>query len=125
MKVLIPILALLFLLFSCASSQKWTKTNKEMYATVCILQVADGLETRGFIKRGGHVKDMWNWKYGNDSKPSSAKLWGVKAAELGLCYMVVDQMRPEYRNVFLTGVAALLSYCFVDDVRKFGVHFDF
>ena len=114
MKTLI-VLLLLLPAFVCAEG--WDKKDKVLYGMVVGFQITDGLTTADHLRKGGHIYNAWAWKYGTD-RPSPLRLWGVKAAELGVAYVVADKMPSKYRKPFLAIVAGTLAIYTMDHMSK-------
>ena len=101
------------------------RTDKILYSTVVVGQVLDGLTTAAHLDRNknNYIRERWNWKYGNDPRPSPAKLWGVKAVELGLVYGAARCLPSEYRKPFMGVVAVGLFACGVSNGLEFEIAF--
>ncbi|MHA1304987.1 MAG: hypothetical protein ACTSPI_14920, partial [Candidatus Heimdallarchaeaceae archaeon] len=112
---LLYILVLMLLLTSCVHS-KWSTMDKALYTGVIIAQVADGITTQNWLAKNPHnyISPPWERKYGTQ-RPSPTRLWLVKTGELGLCYVVADQLPNSLRKLFLIGVGSLLTYYAVDN----------
>lgn len=95
---------------------KFDDTDKALFATVIISQIADGLTTNNWIEQGGYIKNTWNWKYGTD-RPSPGKLWGIKAAELLGVYYIGKILPSKARKVFYIITASTLIYCVQGNLR--------
>ena len=87
-------------------------TDKALFGTVIAAQVFDGMTTAAALSEHSDngIYDVWSWKYGT-SRPSPARMWGVKTVEIGLAYVVAKQLPSDWRKVFLTTTAMLLIGC--------------
>jgi hypothetical protein len=94
-----------------AGCAHWTATEKTMFGVVCAAQLGDAIATQNHLNDhpGNYIVDEWAWKYGSD-RPSDGVLWGVKAVELAIVYVVADMLPHDERKVFLGVVAGALSY---------------
>ena len=111
------LIILLLLLPACVCAEGWDKKDKVLYGMVVGFQITDGLTTADHLRKGGHIYNAWAWKYGTD-RPSPLRLWGVKAAELGVAYYVADKMPSKYRKPFLAIVAGTLAIYTMDHMSK-------
>ena len=114
------IIALIFLFPSIANG--FDDIDRQLFVAVISAQVFDGMATASSLNEhpDSKIYDIWNWKYGAE-RPSPARLWGVKAAEIGIAYIVAKQLPSKYRKIFLGGTAILLFSCGVNN----GVSFRF
>ena len=112
MKIRVIILLILGISISlpgCAHREPWSKTDKVLFATVVASQAADYVHTKNSLDDGAYIMDAWAWKYGT-RYPSDGRLAAVKAAELGIAYVVADQLPSKWRKVFLSVASALVLY---------------
>lgn len=122
-------LILLILLIPSLSfaGEDWTTQDKLLFGGVCLAQFADGIATQRHLKENSnnYIHSYWSWKYGTD-RPSSTRLWAVKLGELGLAYLIADNLPKEYtfrvfnhkfsidlRQSFLISAGGLLIGCTV------------
>ena len=112
----IRVIIFIFLMFGmsmglpgCAHRDPWSKTDTALFVTVAASQAADYVHTKNFLDDGDYIMDAWAWKYGTPY-PSDGRLAAVKLAELGIAYIVADQLPSKWRKVFLTVASALLLY---------------
>lgn len=109
MKSLISIFVIL--LSTTCFAGDFDKTDKKLFASVCILQIIDGLTTVDMLKdKNNYIMDTWSWKY-NCKRPSAEHLWGIKTAELIGAYCVGKALPSKWRKVFFIGVDSLLLFC--------------
>ena len=107
-KVLLSLL--IILIPSLCFAGDFSKSNRALFGTVVLLQVVDGLTTADMLKDGSVMSGDWAWKYGTD-RPSTSRMWGVKALELGIGYVVARNLPPAWRKGFFIAVDVLLLYC--------------
>ena len=107
-KILISIL--IILVPSLCFAGDFSKTDRAMFGTVVFLQVVDGLTTADMLNDGSVISNDWAWKYGTD-RPSTSRMWGVKALEIGVGYVVAKNLPPAWRKGFFIAVDCLLLYC--------------
>jgi len=119
----LPMIAILITVFLLVPSlalgfdplNKFDEDSKVLFGSVIALQIIDGMSAIGCMDNGSHISETWAWKYPS-SRPSSEELWVVKGAELILCYYVAKKItNKKYRRWFLTGVAALLTGCIMNN----------
>ena len=85
--------------------------DKQLFASVCLFQVIDGLTTMDVLKHDGNYMDSkWSWKYGT-KYPSAAHVWGLKAVELVGAYYVGKALPSKWRKGFYLLIDATLIYC--------------
>lgn len=116
MKYLFILMTLLSLIPSFVFADDFDKADKNLFASVCILQLADGLTTADMLKDGSNIHDNWAWKYGT-KRPSAGRMWGVKALELGGAYIVAKSLPPKWRKGFFVVVDMLLLSCLQHNLR--------
>lgn len=117
-------IAIIFIILfpSICFAGDFDNTDKALFTGLCAAQIFDGMTTAAHLDDGEHIMDTWAWKYGTN-KPSSARLWGVKAAELGLAYVIAKNLDGKYRKTFLIGTTALLLYCGASNELEFKITF--
>jgi len=104
----------LLLILGCATHDPWTKGDKVLFGALCTAQVADFVATERHLDNPqNYVYSAWSWKYGSD-RPSDGTVALVKAAELGIAYIIVDALPQEYRKWVLIPLTGLLTYCAID-----------
>ena len=124
MRRVINIVVMALMLSGTAYADDWLKAypygkyDKGFFASVCVLQVVDGLTTMSHLGKdeNNYISDTWNWKYGTE-RPSAGHMWTVKAAELIGCYYVAKYLPPKIRKVFFIGVDSLLIYCIQNNLK--------
>ncbi len=117
------LLALLVLVSGCAGKLKWSTHSKIVYSAVVAAQIGDGLTTiHNLEDPENKICENWQWKYFGKERPSAERIWVTKTMELGVCWLIADQIGNEtWRNAFLWGIAGLLAYCAVsNDCRGIG-----
>jgi len=115
--------ALIFSIIPLSAFAGWSdfdRTDKILFSSVVVSQIADGLTTAATIKNGNGIHETFAWKYGA-SHPSPGRLWTVKAAELCLAYVVAGRLSGPYRKAFLGCTAALLIYCAANNGLSFSI----
>jgi len=106
--LLLPLL--MVLVVGCAHD--WTRTEKVMFGAVCAAQIADGIATQNHLNDNpnNYIYDEWAWKYGSN-RPSDGALWAVKAAEVGIVYVIASMLPHDHRKVFLgAGAGGIAKY---------------
>ena len=86
------------------------RQDKQLFASVCIFQIVDGLTTVDLLKKDIKMSSTWSWKYGTNH-PSAERLWAVKGAELIGAYYVGKLMPKKIRKGFYLLVDMTLIYC--------------
>jgi hypothetical protein len=84
--------------------------DKQLYASVRIFQIVDGLTTMDLLKKDVKISNTWAWKYGTNN-PSAKRLWAVKGAELIGAYYVGKLMPKKIRKGFYLLIDMTLIYC--------------
>ena len=120
MKVLSLAAAMLILSAPISMAKSFDQTDKALFAAVVATQVLDGLTTAHGQSVGNIIHKNFAWKYGTN-RPSAARLWGVKAAEIGIAYGVARILPDKYRKIFLTSTAMLLFACGVNNELSFRI----
>lgn len=94
------------------------KIDKQLFTSVCILQVVDGLTTMSHLGSSpdNYIMDTWNWKYGT-KRPSPELMWTVKAVELGGAYFVGKALPSKWRKGFFIGVDSILLFCIQHNLK--------
>ena len=124
MKGLIRAITIFVLFDGTAYAGDWIKlhdfdkTDKQLFASVCILQIVDGLTTQSYLGNSpdNYIKDIWNWKYGT-RRPSPELMWAVKTAELGGAYFVGKALPSKWRKGFFIAVDSLLLFCIQHNLK--------
>lgn len=96
------------------------KTDKYLFTALTTAQITDGLTTIDGLKRGGKISEKWAWKYGSD-RPSDTRIWVTKTAELGLAYVVANELPSKPRKAFLLGTTVLLFYYGINNGLQFSI----
>lgn len=116
MKYLSRLIIISLLIPSLSFAGDFSKKDKILFGSVCALQVIDGLTTANMLKNGSVITKDWAWKYGTN-RPSSGRMWGIKALELGGAYVVAKQLPPKWRKGFFIAVDSLLFFCIQHNLR--------
>ena len=98
---------LIILIPSMCLAGDFSKSDKALFGTVVLFQVVDGLTIADMLSDGSTISNDWAWKYGTD-RPSTSRMWGVKALELGIGYVVARNLPPAWRKGFFIAVDVLL-----------------
>lgn len=122
---LFKILFILLLIPSICAADDFDLYDKELFASVIVLQIIDGLTTVDLLSKGNYIDKNWNWKYGT-RYPSPGHMWGVKAAELIGAYYVGKALPRKHRKVFYLLVDATFIYCIQGNLKiGAGLKFNF
>ena len=124
MKNLIRAIIILIFLSGTAYAGDWIKLHdfdkydKQLFTSVCILQVIDGLTTMSLLgqNENNYIFDEFNWKYGT-RRPSPEHMWAVKAVELGGAYFVGKSLPSKWRKGFFIAVDSLLLFCIQHNLK--------
>ena len=117
-KLIIILTMFLLLLPTICFAGDFDKTDKQLFTSVCILQVVDGLTTQSLLGQNdnNYIIDTWNWKYGC-RRPSPEHMWGIKALELGGAYVVGKALPSKWRKGFFIAVDSLLLFCIQHNLK--------
>ena len=117
-KIIISLLFIFLAMPSLCYADDFSKTDKQLFASVCILQVIDGLTTMNHLgqNENNYIMDTWNWKYGT-RRPSSELMWGVKALELAGAYYVGKALPRKWRRGFYIATDSLLLFCIQHNLK--------
>lgn len=108
----------MFLIPSFCFASDFSGKDKHLFASVCVLQVLDGLTTMNHLSNNpdNYIFDEFNWKYGT-RRPSPELMWGVKALELTGAYYIGKALPSKYRKTFFIGVNSLLFFCIYHNLK--------
>jgi len=113
---MIKLILIILLIPSIVFAGDFDKTDKALFTSVVALQIIDGLTTIDGLKNGNHMSSDWAWKYGTN-RPSSGRMWGVKALELGGAYIISKNLPSKWRKGFLIAVDSLLFFCIQHNLK--------
>lgn len=115
---------IIILIPSICFAGDFDRTDKILFTGLCVAQVFDGMTTAAHLDRhpDNYIVDTWAWKYGTD-RPSPARLWGVKAVELGLAYFIAQKLDDPYRKPFLIITTVVLTFYGTSNGLEFKVTF--
>ena len=101
-----------------AFAEDFDKLDKQLFTSVCVLQLVDGLTTMSHLKNNdnNYIYDTWNWKYGCE-RPSPEHLWGIKAIELVGAYYIAKALPSKWRKGFFIAIDATLLFCIQHNLR--------